>query len=197
LEPESRAAVLRRSEGTRISSPSDDEVGGLAKRDPQRAERAIGQSTVTHVSDGVEDRQLPIGRARTAVRGILSWYAEHARDLPWRRPDATPWAIMVSEFMLQQTPVERVRGPWQAWLERWPTPVALATAPPGDALRAWGRLGYPRRALRLHQAAQMIMNDFDGQVLRVRSARDRAGHEYPPSAEQTRIGCRVPQFGGD
>ena len=164
MDPESRAAVLRRSEGTRISSPSDDEVGGLAKRDPQRAERAIGQSTVTHVSDGVEDRQLPIGRARTAVRGILSWYAEHARDLPWRRPDATPWAIMVSEFMLQQTPVERVRGPWQAWLERWPTPVALATAPPGDALRAWGRLGYPRRALRLHQAAQMIMNDFDGQV---------------------------------
>jgi A/G-specific adenine glycosylase len=119
---------------------------------------------VAHVSDGVEDRQLPIGRARTVVRRILSWYAEHARDLPWRHPDATPWAIMVSEFMLQQTPVERVRGPWQAWLERWPTPVSLATAPSGDAVRAWGRLGYPRRALRLHQAAQMIMNDFGGQV---------------------------------
>jgi A/G-specific adenine glycosylase len=116
------------------------------------------------VSDGVEDRHIPIGRARTTVRRILSWYAEHARDLPWRRPDATPWAIMVSEFMLQQTPVERVRGPWHMWLERWPTPQALAAAPPGDALRAWGRLGYPRRALRLHQAAQMIMNDFAGQV---------------------------------
>jgi A/G-specific adenine glycosylase len=71
---------------------------------------------------------------------------------------------MVSEFMLQQTPVERVRGPWQAWLQRWPTPASLALAAPGDAVRAWGRLGYPRRALRLHQAAQMIMNDFDGQV---------------------------------
>jgi A/G-specific adenine glycosylase len=116
------------------------------------------------VSKDVENRPLPSGRARAVVGQILSWYAAHARDLPWRRPDATPWAIMVSEFMLQQTPVERVRGPWQAWLERWPTPAALAAAPPGDAVRAWGRLGYPRRALRLHRAAQMIMNDFDGQV---------------------------------
>jgi A/G-specific adenine glycosylase len=101
---------------------------------------------------------------RTVVGRVLSWYADHARDLPWRRPEVTPWAIMVSEFMLQQTPVERVRGPWQAWLERWPTPAALAAAAPGDAIRAWGRLGYPRRALRLHQAAQMITNDFNGQV---------------------------------
>ena len=98
------------------------------------------------------------------VGRVLSWYAEHARDLPWRRPEATPWAIMVSEFMLQQTPVQRVREPWQAWLERWPTPHALAAASPGDAVRAWGRLGYPRRALRLHQAAQMITQDFDGRV---------------------------------
>jgi A/G-specific adenine glycosylase len=116
------------------------------------------------VSHGLEDRQLPVDRARAVVRRIVGWYAEHARDLPWRRPDATPWAIMVSEFMLQQTPVERVLGPWQAWLQRWPTPASLALAPPGDAVRAWGRLGYPRRALRLHQAAQIIMNDFDGQV---------------------------------
>jgi A/G-specific adenine glycosylase len=98
------------------------------------------------------------------VRRILGWYAEHARDLPWRRPGTTPWGIMVSEFMLQQTPVERVRGPWQAWMERWPTPASLAAASPGEAVRAWGRLGYPRRALRLHQAAQMITNDFDGRV---------------------------------
>jgi A/G-specific adenine glycosylase len=121
-------------------------------------------NTVTHVSTGVHELRLPIGRARTVVRLILSWYADHARDLPWRRPDTTPWAIMVSEFMLQQTPVQRVRGPWQAWLQRWPTPAALAAATPGDAVRAWGRLGYPRRALRLHQAAQMIMNNFDGEV---------------------------------
>jgi A/G-specific adenine glycosylase len=124
----------------------------------------LDTSTVAHVPDGGEGRQLPIGNARTAVRRILGWYANHARDLPWRRPDATPWAIMISEFMLQQTPVERVRGPWQAWLQRWPTPVSLAVATPGDAVRAWGRLGYPQRALRLHQAAQMIMNEFDGKV---------------------------------
>ena len=123
-----------------------------------------GPDTVTHVSDRPEDRQLPIGTTRTLVGRILSWYGRHARDLPWRRPDATPWAIMVSEFMLQQTPVERVRGPWQAWLERWPTPVSFAVAPRADAVRAWGRLGYPRRALRLHQAAQVIMSDFDGKV---------------------------------
>ena len=140
------------------------------KRDPQRAERAIEQSTVAQVSTGVENRPLSSSRARAAVGRILSWYATNARDLPWRRPGATPWAIMVSEFMLQQTPVERVRRPWQAWLERWPTPASLAAAAPGDAVRAWGRLGYPRRALRLHQAAQMIMNDFDGQVPEDREA---------------------------
>ena len=116
------------------------------------------------MSTDVEEKQLPIGKARAVVGRILRWYAGHARDLPWRRPAATPWAIMVSEFMLQQTPVERVRGPWQAWMERWPTPASLAAAAPGDAVRAWGRLGYPRRALRLHQAAQMIMDEFEGQV---------------------------------
>jgi len=104
------------------------------------------------------------GQQQLVVRRVLQWYAEHARDLPWRRPEATPWQVMVSEFMLQQTPVERVRGPWQAWVERWPTPAALAAAPPGDAVRAWGRLGYPRRALRLHRAAVAITEDFDGAV---------------------------------
>jgi A/G-specific adenine glycosylase len=113
---------------------------------------------------GVDDRQISVRRAHAVVVRVLSWYAEHARDLPWRRPEATPWAIMVSEFMLQQTPVERVREPWEAWLERWPTPSSLAAAAPGDAVRAWGRLGYPRRALRLHQAAKMITKDFDGRV---------------------------------
>jgi A/G-specific adenine glycosylase len=104
------------------------------------------------------------------VRRILAWYAEHARDLPWRRPGITPWAIMVSEFMLQQTPVERVRGPWQTWMQRWPTPESLAASPSGEAVRAWDRLGYPRRALRLHQAAQMITDDFDGRVPQDREA---------------------------
>jgi A/G-specific adenine glycosylase len=106
----------------------------------------------------------------SVVAAILRWYDVNARDLPWRRPEATPWSIMVSEFMLQQTPVERVRDPWQTWIDRWPTPAALADAPSGEAVRAWGRLGYPRRALRLHQAAQQIVRSFGGQVPSERDA---------------------------
>ena len=105
-----------------------------------------------------------VARRRSVVRSVLRWYGENARDLPWRRPGTSPWAVMVSEFMLQQTPVERVRGPWQQWLERWPSPAALAAAPPGEAVRAWGRLGYPRRALRLHAAAVAIAEQHDGIV---------------------------------
>lgn len=96
------------------------------------------------------------------VERVLRWYDEHARDLPWRRPDASAWGVMVSEFMLQQTPVARVLEPWRAWLERWPTPTALAAAPAGEAVRAWGRLGYPRRALRLHRAAEAITEQHGG-----------------------------------
>jgi A/G-specific adenine glycosylase len=109
-------------------------------------------------------QQLPEFRPGAIVGRTLDWYAEHARDLPWRRPGISPWAVLVSEFMLQQTPVERVRDPWVAWLDRWPTPNALAAAPAGAAVRAWGRLGYPRRALRLHAAAVVICAQFGGQV---------------------------------
>ena len=84
---------------------------------------------------------------------VLDWYDDHARELPWRGLSATPWSVMVSEFMLQQTPVARVLPVHAAWLERWPTPAALAGEPTGEAVRTWGRLGYPRRALRLHAAA--------------------------------------------
>ncbi|MFP5283037.1 MAG: A/G-specific adenine glycosylase [Actinomycetes bacterium] len=97
---------------------------------------------------------------------VLRWYGVHARDLPWRRPEATPWSIVVSEFMLQQTPVSRVLEPWQRWTERWPSPTALATAPAGEAVRAWGRLGYPRRALRLHAAAGVMVQRHGGEVPR-------------------------------
>jgi A/G-specific adenine glycosylase len=87
---------------------------------------------------------------------LLPWFDEHARDLPWRRKQTTPWGVLVSEFMLQQTPVSRVAPIWLEWLERWPTPSALAAASQADVLRAWGKLGYPRRALRLHAAAAVI-----------------------------------------
>src|SRR4051794_37000484 len=69
---------------------------------------------------------------------VLSWYAANARDLPWRRPGASPWAVLVSEIMLQQTPVARVLPVFDEWLARWPTPAALAVEPPGEAVRAWG-----------------------------------------------------------
>lgn len=95
---------------------------------------------------------------------IIDWYADHRRDLPWRAPGATPWGILVSEIMLQQTPVARVLPVWQDWLDRWPTPADLAAEPPGAAVRAWGRLGYPRRALRLHAAAGVIADEHDGRV---------------------------------
>jgi A/G-specific adenine glycosylase len=98
------------------------------------------------------------------VDRVLEWYERSARDLPWRRPEATPWEVVVSEFMLQQTPVARVLEPWHAWVTRWPTPAALAQEPAGEAIRAWGRLGYPRRALRLHRAAQLIVERHGGEV---------------------------------
>ncbi len=102
------------------------------------------------------------------VSAVLRWYESSARDLPWRRPEATPWQVMVSEFMLQQTPVARVLPPWLTWTARWPTPSALAAAPAGEAVRAWGRLGYPRRALRLHAAATVIADEHDDLVPRNR-----------------------------
>ena len=95
---------------------------------------------------------------------LLQWYDEHARELPWRGPQASAWSVMVSEYMLQQTPVSRVLPVHEQWLERWPTPAALAAEPTGEAIRMWGRLGYPRRALRLHAAATAIVERHDGAV---------------------------------
>lgn len=95
---------------------------------------------------------------------VLDWYGVHARTLPWRHPEASAWAVMVSEFMLQQTPVNRVLPVYRAWMERWPTPADLAAEPTGEAVRMWGRLGYPRRALRLHAAATAIVERHSGEV---------------------------------
>ena len=94
----------------------------------------------------------------------ISWFNATARDLPWRRPGTSPWGVLVSEVMLQQTPVARVVPVWTAWLDRWPVPASLAGAPAGDAVRAWGRLGYPRRALRLHATASALVTRHGGEV---------------------------------
>jgi A/G-specific adenine glycosylase len=100
----------------------------------------------------------------TIAEPIADWYASGHRDLPWRRPDFTAWGILVSEFMLQQTPVTRVIPRLEEWLTRWPIPAALAAVPPGEAVRAWDRLGYPRRALALHGAATAIVERHGGVV---------------------------------
>jgi len=95
---------------------------------------------------------------------VLTWYARNARDLPWRAPGASPWAVLVSEIMLQQTPVARVLPEYLSWMARWPTPAALAAAASGEAIRQWGRLGYPRRALRLHETATILVARHGGTV---------------------------------
>jgi A/G-specific adenine glycosylase len=97
---------------------------------------------------------------------MITWYAANGRDLPWRRT-RDPYAILVSEVMLQQTQVARVVERWERWLERWPTAAALAAAPPADVLREWVGLGYNRRALRLREACAVV-----------------AGHGWPDDLEE-------------
>jgi A/G-specific adenine glycosylase len=93
---------------------------------------------------------------------VLAWYKKYKRDLPWRNTDA--WGVLVSEIMLQQTPVARVLPIYIEWMKRWPTPAALAAASPAEVITAWGRLGYPRRALRLHECAKVISTQYKGQI---------------------------------
>ncbi|MEV5594158.1 A/G-specific adenine glycosylase [Streptomyces sp. NPDC052496] len=119
---------------------------------------ATGTAAVTAADEAAEGARLH--------GPVTDWFDEHARDLPWRRPEAGAWGVMVSEFMLQQTPVSRVLPVYEQWLARWPRPADLAAEPPGEAVRAWGRLGYPRRALRLHAAASAIQERHGGDVPR-------------------------------
>ncbi len=107
---------------------------------------------------------MPSTRPHPLHDPVTRWYAEQARTLPWRSPAVDGWAVLVSEVMLQQTPVARVLPAYTDWMARWPTPAELAACAAGDAVRAWGRLGYPRRALRLHGAAVMCVERFGGAV---------------------------------
>ncbi len=132
-------------------------AGGVVARVPHRgAARAPGARVAVTVSEPTDPPQL---RAL-----VLDWYDEHARDLPWRDPSASPWAVLVSEVMLQQTPVARVLPVYEEWMRTWPRPADLAAVPTGAAVRAWGRLGYPRRALRLHAASVAIVTHHGGRV---------------------------------
>ena len=103
-------------------------------------------------------------RERAAMTVVARWFRRSARPLPWREPGTTPWGVLLSEIMAQQTPVARVAPMWLEWIERWPAPGALASASPADVVRAWGKLGYPRRALNLHAAATRIRDEFGGVV---------------------------------
>jgi A/G-specific adenine glycosylase len=105
-------------------------------------------------------------RERPLARRVADWYASGHRELPWRAEGFPAWGILVSEFMLQQTPVARVIPRLAEWLSRWPTPADLAAVPPGEAVRAWDRLGYPRRALALHAAATTIAQSHGNVVPR-------------------------------
>jgi A/G-specific adenine glycosylase len=102
--------------------------------------------------------------SETMHEAIVTWYRANARELPWRAPDRTPWGVLVSEVMLQQTPVARVEPVWRDWMARWPQPADLADESPGEVIRAWGRLGYPRRALRMRASAQSIVTHHSGRV---------------------------------
>jgi A/G-specific adenine glycosylase len=102
--------------------------------------------------------------AHDLVAALVGWYRRNARALPWREPDAGAWAVLVSEIMLQQTPVNRVLPAYAGWLERWPAPADLAAEPAGEAVRMWGKLGYPRRALRLHECARTLVERHGGMV---------------------------------
>ncbi|WP_161893598.1 A/G-specific adenine glycosylase [Gordonia spumicola] len=95
---------------------------------------------------------------------VLTWFGSAERVLPWRDADLTGWHILISEIMLQQTPAARVIEPWTRWVQRWPVPSAMAAESAGEVVRAWGKLGYPRRAMRLHECARVLADEYDDVV---------------------------------
>ena len=97
---------------------------------------------------------------------LAAWWESNARDLPWRFGRATAWGVLVSEVMSQQTQMSRVVPYWTTWMERWPDARALADAPKAEVITAWGRLGYPRRALRLQECARTVAERYDGALPR-------------------------------
>ena len=128
-------------------------------------------------------------------RAVINWYKKNKRDLPWRK--TTPWGVLLSEYMLQQTPVSRVLPIWSEWITLWPTPKDLASAKKSDLLKAWGRLGYPRRAIRLHEAATIIARDHNNKVpTTLNELRNLPGvGEYPAAAIMAALSVDSPGVG--
>jgi A/G-specific adenine glycosylase len=149
---------------TRDTRALDTQAPETLARDTQAPETLAfdtmaREATARTAAGGTSTAQTPLDADL-----LIEFFDRHGRDLPWRRPDASPWAVLVSEVMLQQTPVVRVLPVYERWLTRWPTPADLAADSPAAAIRAWERLGYPRRALRLHAAATAITVEHDGVV---------------------------------
>ena len=105
-----------------------------------------------------------IENAEAVAVELAEWWHASARDLPWRFGRATPWGVLVSEVMSQQTQMSRVVPYWNDWMERWPDAAALAGAAKSDVITAWGRLGYPRRALRLQECARVVASDYGNEL---------------------------------
>lgn len=133
--------------------------------DPAQVTRAVTDPAAAARTPQNRPRPETVGaQSLLDADALIGFFDTYGRDLPWREPTAPPWAVLVSEVMLQQTPVVRVLPVYQEWLRRWPHPADLAADSPADAIRAWGRLGYPRRAMRLHAAATAMTLENGGQV---------------------------------
>lgn len=115
-------------------------------------------------SDVAPDQAERNARAQRCLPLLAQWWDANARPFPWRFGRTTPWGVLVSEIMSQQTPMQRVLPYWTAWMRAWPTPEALAEATAAEVIAAWGRLGYPRRSLRLRECAQSVCKDWGGEV---------------------------------
>ncbi|WP_314688387.1 A/G-specific adenine glycosylase [uncultured Bifidobacterium sp.] len=121
------------------------------------AHRGGGPSTAADGAVGTHE-------AGGVAAALATWWGGHARDLPWRFGRTTPWGVLVSEVMSQQTPMSRVVPYWTAWMHDWPDPASLAAATTAEVITAWGHLGYPRRALRLRECAGVVCGRHGGRL---------------------------------
>ena len=140
-------------------------VSDMADASPRTKSRKRAQATPEQTVGERRARELERS-ARQALRELATWWQTSARDLPWRYGRTTPWGVLVCEVMSQQTQMSRVVPYWEAWMSQWPDAASLAAAEKSEVIRAWGRLGYPRRALRLQECAEVVARDYDDRLPR-------------------------------